>query len=84
MSLASAAPTDDPTIEALGKSDRRLGIICHNCGRFRYMNGSRFSQEQKVSALSETLVCSSCRSRDVKAIAVSRNPENGYWPAESS
>ena len=84
MSFASAAHIDDPTIEALFKSDRRLGIVCGHCGRFRYMNGSRFSQDQKVSALSETLVCSSCRSKDVKAIAVSRNPDNGYWPAESS
>ncbi|WP_299472028.1 hypothetical protein [uncultured Roseibium sp.] len=84
MSLTSTVQADDPTIEALGKSDRRLGILCAHCGRFRYMNGSRFSQDQKVSTLSGLLSCNSCGSKDVAAIAVSRNPENGYWPAEHS
>ncbi|MBG6206468.1 transcription elongation factor Elf1 [Labrenzia sp. EL_126] len=84
MTIASPAPSDDPTIEALGKSDRRLAILCGHCGRFRYMNGARFSQNQKVSALSETLSCGLCGSEDVTAIAVSRHPENGYWPAERS
>ncbi|ERP98811.1 hypothetical protein Q669_00715 [Labrenzia sp. C1B10] len=48
------------------------------------MNFSRFTGDQKVSSLSETLTCASCGSRDVEAIAVSRNPDNGYWPAEHS
>ena len=84
MSFASTAANEDPTIEALGKSDRRLAILCGNCGRFRYMNGSRFSQDQKVSALSASLWCRSCGSKDATAVAVSRNPDNGYWPAERS
>ncbi len=48
------------------------------------MNSARFAGDKKVSAVSETLTCGTCGSRDVKALAVSRNPENGYWPAEHS
>ncbi len=84
MSLLSSAEADDPTVETLSKTDRRLAILCRYCGRFRYMNSSKFSGHQKISELSETLTCGTCGSTDVSAVAVSRNPENGYWPAEHS
>ncbi len=84
MPLIAPAQTDDPTVEALVQSDRRLAIICKSCGRFRYMNSARFEGHKKVSSLSETLTCGTCGSEDVNAIAVSRNPESGYWPAERS
>ncbi|WP_269583011.1 hypothetical protein [Roseibium sp. Sym1] len=84
MNLLAPFHEDDPTIEVLGKTDRRLGIQCHHCGRFRYMSAGRFSGDQKISALSETLKCAACGSKDVSAVAVSRNTDNGYWPAESS
>lgn len=84
MSLLPFIEADDPTIEVLCDTDRRLGILCGHCGRFRYMSAARFAGDQKVSALSETLKCSACGSKDVSAVAVSRNPENGYWPAERS
>jgi len=48
------------------------------------MSPARFSGDQKISELSESLKCSACGSKDVKAVAVSRNPDNGYWPAEHS
>ncbi len=48
------------------------------------MSAGRFSGDQKISALSETLKCAACGSKDVSAVAVSRNTDNGYWPAESS
>ncbi|MES0879543.1 hypothetical protein [Roseibium sp. SCP14] len=84
MALLKSLPTDDPTVDALSKSDRRLAILCGYCGRFRYMNCAKFSQDQKVSDLSQSLRCGTCGSEDVTAVAVSRNPENGYWPAERS
>jgi len=48
------------------------------------MSAARFAGDQKISSLSETLKCSACGSKDVSAVAVSRNPDNGYWPAERS
>ncbi|GAB2184978.1 hypothetical protein LAB1_22870 [Roseibium sp. LAB1] len=84
MTLLSSIETDDPTVDTLYKTDRRLAILCNHCGRFRYMNFARFTGDQKVSALSETLTCATCGSPDVEAVAVSRNPDNGYWPAEHS
>ena len=84
MALLAPAENDDPTVQVLCETDRRLAILCGHCGRFRYMSVSRFAANQKVSALGETLKCSACGSKDVSAVAVSRNPENGYWPAERS
>lgn len=84
MNIVSPIASDDPTIDDLFETDRRLGIQCNYCGRFRYMNSARFEGEQKVSALGETLTCSTCGSTDVRAVAVSRNPDNGFWPAEHS
>ena len=84
MPFLNSIQSDDPTVAALSKSDRRLAILCGYCGRFRYMNCSKFSSDQKVSALSQELRCGTCGSDDVKAVAVSRNPDNGYWPAERS
>ncbi|WP_299812079.1 hypothetical protein [uncultured Roseibium sp.] len=84
MTLLTSIEADDPTVEDLSKSGRRLAIHCDCCGRFRYMNALRFSGDKKVSALSKTLTCGTCGSSDVRAVAVSRNPGNGYWPAEFS
>lgn len=84
MNLLTPIASDDPTVDNLYETDRRLGIKCNYCGRFRYMKSSRFDGSQKVSALSETLTCSTCGSEDVRAVAVSRDPVNGFWPAEHS
>jgi transcription elongation factor Elf1 len=84
MTLLAYIESDDPTVKLVSESDRRLAILCSHCGRFRYMNSSRFAGNQRVSDLSETLTCAACGSRDVKAVAVSRDPDNGYWPAERS
>jgi len=84
MNLLSSIEADDPTIDTLLKTDRRLAILCGHCGRFRYMKSSRFAANQKVSSLSEALACASCGSKDVRAVPVSRNPDSGYWPAERS
>ncbi len=84
MSLPSSIEDDDPTVSDLFVTDRRLGILCAACGRFRYLNSSRFEGDRKVSALGANLTCSTCGSKDVKAVVVSRSPENGYWPAEHS
>ncbi|GAB4516481.1 MAG: hypothetical protein Tsb0019_15900 [Roseibium sp.] len=84
MALLDCIDSDDPTIKVVSETDRRLAILCHDCGRFRYMNSARFEAHQKISDLGEQLKCSACGSRDVDAVAVSRNPDNGYWPAERS
>jgi transcription elongation factor Elf1 len=84
MNLHTSIDAEDPTVDTLYKTDRRLAIFCRHCGRFRYMNFARFTADQKVSSLSETLSCASCGSQDVEAVAVSRDPDNGYWPAEHS
>ncbi|GAA0783819.1 hypothetical protein E1180_09735 [Roseibium denhamense] len=75
---------DNPTIEELAQSGRRLAILCDSCGRFRYMNLARFAADQRISTLAETLKCASCRSEDVRALAISRDPDTGFWPAERS
>jgi hypothetical protein len=84
MALLDSIGSDDPTVEVVCETDRRLAILCHDCGRFRYMNSSRFDAQQKVSDLAGLLKCSACGSRKVEAVAVSRSPVNGYWPAERS
>jgi len=74
----------DLTISDLGKNDQRLGLKCNYCSRFRYMATHRFPPETCVSEIAKSLHCAKCGSDDVETFAVSRNSENGYWPAESS
>ncbi|WP_298958206.1 hypothetical protein [uncultured Roseibium sp.] len=84
MALRATVDADDPTIDTLAQSDKRLGIRCDYCGRFRYLKISKFSGSQKVSDLSSGLTCAKCGAAEVNAVVVSRDPESGYWPAESS
>ncbi|MBO6508462.1 MAG: hypothetical protein JJ979_08290 [Roseibium sp.] len=84
MTVLNAKNADDPTLDALSKSGRRLAIQCASCGRFRYLNAARFDSGKTVSAVSKELRCGTCGSTDVDAVAVSRDPSNGYWPAEHS
>lgn len=84
MTHSGPTPDTDLTIAELTSTGRRLGIRCDSCGRFRYMNAARFDPDRKVSDLSKDLSCSQCGSRDVRAVAVSRDPKTGFWPAEHS
>ncbi|MEP3049596.1 MAG: hypothetical protein ABJL55_17230 [Roseibium sp.] len=84
MTFSSSFDTDDPTVESLEQSERRLAIICDACNRFRYMKTHRFDADQKLSKIAEKLTCASCSSTDVRAVPVSRDPESGFWPAERS
>lgn len=84
MTLLAYIEPDDPTVNLVGETDRRLAILCNHCGRFRYLNSSRFSGDRRVSDLSKALTCAACSSRDVRAVAISRDPDSGYWPAERS
>lgn len=84
MTLFPPSPTEDPTIEALLDSNRRLGIVCSHCSRFRYMKAARYALDQKLSEVSASLTCSRCGSDEVNAVAVGRDAETGFWPAERS
>lgn len=79
-----STPEDDPTLEELADNGRRLGIVCEDCGRFRYMKTTRFASQRTVSSLSGELTCSQCTSENVRAVPVSRDPQTGFWPAEHS
>ncbi|WP_420411200.1 hypothetical protein [Roseibium sp.] len=84
MTAQASDAEQDLTIGTLEESDRRLGIICGHCSRFRYLKSARYAADLTLSALGASLTCSRCGSDDVQAIAISRDPENGYWPAERS
>ncbi|MFD1693899.1 hypothetical protein [Roseibium aestuarii] len=72
------------TIRDLFSEDRRLGLICNYCGRFRYLNQARFELDTDIRTIAQGMACARCGSRDVETFAVSRHPRNGYWPAERS
>lgn len=72
------------TIEALVADEKRLGITCNYCGRFRYLNLTRFALETVVSEIADEMTCAKCGSPDVQTAPVSRTQKNGYWPAECS
>ncbi|MTI44242.1 hypothetical protein E1178_11555 [Roseibium hamelinense] len=72
------------TISDLALMGQRLAINCRSCGRFRYLKADKFAPDQKLSELQKELRCSRCRSDDVEALAVARDLESGYWPAERS
>ncbi len=72
------------TIEELRAKGMRLGVVCGHCHRFRYLNDSRFAETETLAGIAEKLTCNRCRSTEVEAVAVSRDPKSGYWPAERS
>ncbi len=84
MTLSPAKTKTDETIEMLETSDRRLGIMCSHCSRFRYLKLTNYALEDTLSSLSKSLKCSRCGSDEVEAVAVERDEKNGYWPAERS
>ncbi|MEP2707264.1 MAG: hypothetical protein ABJQ71_21615 [Roseibium sp.] len=84
MTFSPPFDADDPTVEELEQSGRRLAIVCGACSRFRYMKTHRFDASQKLSKIAEKLICASCSSKDVRAVPVSRDPDTGFWPAERS
>ncbi|WP_417681356.1 hypothetical protein [Roseibium sp.] len=75
---------DTLTIENLRTKGMRLGVVCGHCHRFRYLNENRFADTDTLGDIAKKLTCNRCRSTDVEAVAVSRDPKNGYWPAERS
>lgn len=72
------------TIGELRQADMRLAIDCHHCHRFRYLKDNRFAETENVSEIAKKLKCARCGSPEVETIAVSRDPQTGYWPAERS
>ncbi|WP_428526808.1 hypothetical protein [Roseibium sp.] len=84
MTLSPAKAQTDETIEMLETSDRRLGIVCSHCSRFRYLKLTNYALEDTLSSLTKSLKCSRCGSDEVEAIAVERDEKSGYWPAERS
>jgi len=84
MTSPTAAIDPNPAIQTLADRDQRLGIVCDHCTRFRYLNAGRYAAGTRLSAISAALTCARCGSKEVKAVAVSRDPNNGYWPAERS
>ncbi|MBO0344718.1 hypothetical protein J0X15_05770 [Roseibium sp. CAU 1637] len=71
-------------IKTLLAEEKRLGLNCNYCGRFRYLNHGRFAPSTPVEAIAKTLTCARCGSEDVETFAVTRTSEKGYWPAERS
>jgi predicted adenine nucleotide alpha hydrolase (AANH) superfamily ATPase len=84
MTVQSPDQDQDISLKTLEENGQRLGIICAHCSRFRYLKSARYAASLTLAALSASLTCSRCGSEDVKAIAVSRDPDNGFWPAEHS
>ncbi|MGV2975209.1 hypothetical protein AB1P65_07125 [Roseibium alexandrii] len=84
MTSSPAKAKTDETIEMLETSDRRLGIVCAHCARFRYLKLTNYALEDTLSSLTKSLKCSRCGSDEVEAIAIERDEKSGYWPAERS
>jgi Zn finger protein HypA/HybF involved in hydrogenase expression len=84
MTFPSENANADETIEMLETSDRRLGIMCSHCARFRYLKLTNYALEDTLSSLTRSLKCSRCGSEEVEAVAVERDDKTGYWPAERS
>jgi len=61
----------------------RLGIDCLECGRFRYVGTSQFSDDAIVSDLRRERTCTRCRSDNIEFRPVSRDGTSGFWPAEN-
>ncbi|MEJ8476457.1 hypothetical protein [Roseibium algae] len=74
----------DITIDDMRQQEKRLGLKCSHCHRFRYMSDARFDPDVHVSKIAENLKCARCGSTEVKTFPVSRDPASGYWPAEGS
>lgn len=84
MNGCHAAHSETVTIDDLGETDRRLGIQCCDCNRFRYMRPHRYAGETKVASIANKLKCAQCGSDNVCTFPVERHPSTGYWPAECS
>jgi DNA-directed RNA polymerase subunit RPC12/RpoP len=84
MTSSPAKANADETVEMLETSDRRLGIVCSHCSRFRYLKLTNYALEDTLSSLTKSLKCSRCGSDEVEAIAIERDEKSGYWPAERS
>ncbi|MBD1545991.1 hypothetical protein [Roseibium aggregatum] len=82
--MISSSGDETLTIEKLRAEGMRLGLVCGHCHRFRYLNDSRFADTETLGDIAKKLTCNRCRSTDVEAVAVSRDPKTGYWPAERS
>jgi hypothetical protein len=82
--VTSSSSDDTLTIEDLRAKGMRLGVVCGHCHRFRYLNDSRFADDESLAAIAKKLTCNRCRSTEVEAVAVARDPKSGYWPAERS
>jgi hypothetical protein len=82
--MTSAALNTNMTIAELIASGARLGLFCDACSRFRYIRTDSISGELSVAAIAEKLSCVRCWSPIVATRPVQRDPQTGYWPAESS
>lgn len=82
--VTSSSDDETLTIENLRAEGLRLGVVCSHCHRFRYLNDSRFANTETLGDIAKKLTCNRCRSTDVEAVAISRDPKSGYWPAERS
>jgi hypothetical protein len=70
------------TVGELRAAGLRLGMLCTDCNRFRYLGMDRYEDESVVSEIGKTLICSRCRTRGLEVRAIERDPNTGFWPAE--
>jgi hypothetical protein len=75
--------TDTPlTVGELRAAGLRLGMHCAACARFRYLGMNRYEDESIVGEIGKTLICSRCRTRGLEVMAIKRDANTGFWPAE--
>ena len=71
-----------PTVAETLEQGQRLAMVCPDCGRFKYLRPERYAPDESLAAISRSLTCARCLSPEVRAVSVSRNLANGFWPAE--
>ncbi|MXN66257.1 hypothetical protein GR183_15185 [Stappia sp. GBMRC 2046] len=69
------------TIAGVKAQGARLAMLCHACGRRRYIRNS-FSDDEVLEEIAARLKCHRCGSGEVELQALVRDPATGFWPAE--
>ncbi|NRG19941.1 hypothetical protein HPQ64_19785 [Rhizobiales bacterium] len=69
------------TIADVKAQGARLAMLCHACGRRRYIRNA-FSDKETLREIAARLKCHRCGSDDVELQALVRDASTGFWPAE--
>lgn len=78
--MTQNSPADLTIADVVDRGDR-IGIVCPDCGRFRYFT-PKFPQTAKLAEIAKEIRCFRCHSQAAELRIISRDAKTGRWPAE--